>query len=96
MYTPHPIDTSSISLPSEIESLVEQLAEHVHDKWAQERIVQGWSYGPARDDEKRQHPSIVPYCELPDEEKVFDRVTAIEALKAVLALGWKISKSDPD
>jgi len=91
-YTPNPIDTSAISLPSELAPVVERLAEHVHDKWAQERIAQGWTLGPERNDQRKEHPSLVPYNELPELEKVFDRSTATESLKAVLAMGWRIER----
>jgi len=91
-YHPEPIDTSGVGLPEELQPLVEQLAEHVHDKWAEERVAQGWKYGPKRDDAKKEHPSLRPYAELPEEEKIFDRTTALESLKAVIALGWKIER----
>lgn len=91
-YSPSPIDTSGIALPDDLNSLVEQLAQHVHDRWAQERIAQGWSYGPQRDDDKKEHPSLVPYAELSESEKDLDRTTAIESLKAAIALGWTIGR----
>lgn len=47
-------------------------------------------YGPARNDELKQHPGLVPYDELSESEKEYDRVTAMEALKAIYALGYKI------
>jgi ryanodine receptor 2 len=89
-YTPSPIDTSNIDLPEDLTSLVEQLAEHVHDTWAENRIQEGWSHGPTRDDASKEHPCLVPYEELPETEKDYDRQTALEALKAVQALGYTI------
>jgi hypothetical protein len=90
MYEPKPIDTSKVQLPAGIDQLVERLAEHNHDIWAQQRIAQGWTYGPQRDDEKKHHPDLVPYAELPDGEKEYDRKTAVAILKAMVALGYKI------
>ncbi len=92
MYIPKPIDTSDIELPEEITELTEQIAENVHDNWAVERIADGWVYGEKRNDEKKTTPCLVPYNELPEREKDFDRVTAMQTLKTILALGYKIEK----
>ncbi len=92
MYTPKPIDTSGIELPKEITELTEKIAENVHENWAVERIADGWIYGEKRDDEKKTTPCLVPYGELPEREKDFDRVTAMESIKTILALGYKIEK----
>lgn len=92
MYTPKPIDTSGIELPKEIEELTEQIAENVHENWAASRIADGWTYGKKRDDEKKTTPCLVPYDELPENEKQVDRVTAMQSIKTILALGYKIEK----
>lgn len=92
-YQPQPIDTSPITLPQEIEPLFEKLAAHNHDVWASQRIADGWTYGPQRNDQRREHPCLVPYDQLPDSEKEYDRQTAREVLKAVLALGYRIEKA---
>lgn len=91
-YTPNPIDTSKVELTPEIIELIEKLAENTHDVWAAQRIAQGWSYGPQRDDARKETPCLVPYDELPDSEKVYDRQTAAETLKVVLTLGFEITK----
>ena len=91
-YTPHPLDTSDVKLPQELEVLVEQMAKNVHEVWAQTRIDQGWQYGAERNDAKKHHPCLVPYEELPESEKEYDRNTSIETLKLILKLGFKISK----
>ncbi len=79
-----------MTLAPELLALGEQLAEHVHECWAVERIAQGWTYGPQRDDAAKHHPCLVPYPDLSDEEKRFDRVTAQGTLKAILKLGFRI------
>ena len=89
-YKPAPIDTSAVSLPSELGELTEQLAANTHDLWAQQRLAEGWSYGPYRDDPNKRNPCLVPYEELPDSEKSYDRITAIGTLKAILSLGYRI------
>jgi len=92
MYDPQPIDTSSIRLSDALTVLTEKLAENNHDLWAQKRIAEGWIYGPHRDDAKKTHPDLVPYPELPESEKEYDRVTALETLKTIIALGFKIER----
>ena len=91
-YIPTPIDTTDVELSDELKQLVEQLARNVHDNWAIGRINDGWIYGPERNDELKQHPCLVDYDELPESEKEYDRNTAIETLKLILKLGWKIEK----
>lgn len=91
-YTPQPIDTSAIQLPEELEPLVEQMAKNVHVVWAAGRISEGWTYGENRDDEKKTHPCLVPYEELPEYEKEYDRNTAISTLRFILAQGFSIIK----
>ena len=91
-YIPQPIDRSDVELPKEMEQLVEEMSKNVHDVWAEARISQGWKYGKKRDDEKKTHPCLVPYDELPEEEKEYDRKTSIGTLKLILKLGFKVSK----
>ena len=91
-YTPQPIDTSDIQLPAELEELVEEMSKNVHDVWSETRISQGWTYGEQRDDALKTHPCLIPYEELPDSEKEYDRSTALETLKLILKLGYKITK----
>ncbi len=92
LYTPHPIDTSVITLSDELSALTERLAKNTHDHWAAQRIADGWTYGPQRDDEKKTHPDLVSYADLPESEKDYDRTTAIETLKAIVAMGYGIEK----
>lgn len=90
IYTPQPIDTSKVDLPEQLIGLAEQMAENVHDVWAATRISQGWEYGLERNDVEKKHPCLVPYDQLPEEEKVFDRNTSIETLRFIIAKGFKI------
>ena len=91
-YKPSPIDTSGVSLPPEIMDLREKLAQHAHDVWAAQRISEGWTYGPQRSDSAKQHPCLVPYADLPESEKEYDRAAALQTLKAIIALGYRVSK----
>lgn len=93
MYKPSPFDTSKIELPKELLALTEQIAEQVHETWSVGRIAEGWVYGEKRDDEKKTTPCLVPYNELPEAEKEYDRVTALQTLKLIVAMGYKIEKA---
>lgn len=94
IFIPQPIDINDIDLPKEMKKLVEEMAKNVHEVWAESRISQGWVYGEQRDDEKKTHPCLVPYEELPEEEKEYDRNTAISTLKFIMKLGYKITKEE--
>ncbi len=89
-YIPNPIDTTDIKLSEDILVLGEKLAENTHEVWAKNRTQQGWTYGEVRNDEKKTTPCLVPYWELSEEEKKYDRDTAIETLKLIIKLGYKI------
>ena len=91
-YIPQLIDTSDVELPVGLEQLVEKMSKNVHEVWAATRISQGWQYGETRNDQLKTHPCLIPYDELPEEEKVYDRNTCIETLKLIIKLGYKISK----
>ena len=89
-YQPRPIDTTKVKLSEPLLQLTEQLAENAHDNWAKRRLSEGWTWGPRRDDGAKKHPDLVPYDELSDSEKHYDRDTAMETLKAIIALGYRI------
>lgn len=92
MYEPKPIDTSDIILPEELLALTEKIAENVHDVWAIGRLAEGWVYGDVKDTEKKVTPLLVPYEDLPESEKDYDRKTALETLKLIVKLGYVISR----
>jgi RyR domain len=91
-YEPKPIDTSKVQLPEEILDLGERLAENAHDIYGRQRLADGWRYGPARNDTIKENPTLVPYKDLPESEKEYDRQIAMETLKAIIALGYRIEK----
>jgi len=91
-YKPDPIDVSTLELPKQLSDLTELLAKNAHDMWAALRIAEGWRYGPRRDDGKKEHPCLVPYEQLPESEKEYDRQSAMGTLKAILALGYRVER----
>lgn len=81
-------------MSDDLKQLTEQMACNVHDIWAIGRINDGWTYGPMRDDALKQSPCLVDYSDLPENEKEYDRNTAVETLKLILKLGWRIEKNN--
>lgn len=90
-YNPQPIDVADFDLDSSLEELTEAIAENAHDIWARARMDEGWTYGPVRDDAKKHHPDLVPYSKLPESEKEYDRIMAMNTLRLVRRLGYNIS-----
>lgn len=93
-YIPEPMDLSLVDLPESLIQLSERIAENVHEVWAKARIDEGWTYGEKRDDIHKKHPCLVPYDELPEEEKEYDRNTAMNTIKMVKKLGFRIEKEE--
>lgn len=91
-YTPRPINTEDIELPDGLVLLTEKIAANVHDVWAAGRISEGWRYGEKKDIDKKLTPLLVPYDELPESEKEYDRNTALETLRLIIKLGYRIEK----
>ena len=91
-YTPQPVSTDDVELSSELLWLTERMAANVHEVWAAGRIAEGWQYGQTHSYELKRHPCLVPYDELPESEKEYDRKTAMGTLKLVLKLGFKVVK----
>lgn len=89
-YTPQPIDTKGVVLPEELNELAEMIAKNVHEVWSAGRMKDGWTYGEERNDAELKHPCLVPYEELTESEKEYDRNTSIETLKLIVKLGFRI------
>lgn len=89
-YNPQPINVADIDLDVSLEELTEAIAENAHDIWARARMDEGWVYGPVRNDSLKQHPDLVPYSQLPDSEKEYDRIMAMNTLRLVRRLGFDI------
>jgi hypothetical protein len=94
-YEPRPIPTAHVKLQPEILNLTERLAEHSHDIWANQRFADGWALGPERNDTRKEHPSLVPYDQLSESEKQYDRNAALETIKAIVALGYTLTPPRP-
>ena len=92
VYEPSPIALDDVTLDDDLTELQEAIAENAHEIWAQNRTSQGWTYGPERNDPQKQTPDMVPYCNLPESEKLYDREMAMQTLKLVKKLGFEIKR----
>lgn len=91
-YYPHPIDLSGVTLDDELMELKEAMAENSHEVWAKKRCDEGWTYGKERDDSNKCHPDLLPYADLPESEKDYNRDNAIKTLLLVKKLGFDIRR----
>ena len=91
-YNPQPLNTSHVELSADLLGLTELLAKNTHEVWAAQRIAEGWQYGSERNDAGKLHPCLVAYEDLPESERVYDRNTAMETLKVIGLLGFKVEK----
>ena len=92
-YEPHPVKLENIMIDEDLEELQEAIAENAHEVWAEARIKEGWTYGRERDDIKKTHPDLIPYSALPDSEKEYDRLMALETIRLVKKLGFDIVRN---
>uniref|UniRef100_F6UA28 Ryanodine receptor 2 n=1 Tax=Ornithorhynchus anatinus TaxID=9258 RepID=F6UA28_ORNAN len=93
-FTPIPVDTSQVVLSPHLERIREKLAENIHELWVMNKVELGWQYGPVRDDNKRQHPCLVEFAKLPEQERNYNLQMSLETLKTLLALGCHVGISD--
>jgi len=93
-YQPSPVDTSSVKLPDTLLALTETIARNTHEVWAHKRMEEGWRYGERRDDVKKLHPNLIPYEQLAEEDKDYDRATAMNAIRLMVRLGYTITSPD--
>lgn len=91
-YDPKPLDLSDVLLDDDLLDLTETIAENTHEIWASERKKEGWSYGAERNDALKQNPDMVPYSDLPESEKDYDRKTAFDTLRLAKKLGFTVSR----
>lgn len=74
--------------------VLENISQNVHNQWMTRRLADGWKSGSERNDEKKEHPSLIPYEELSDEEKEYDRHTAKTVINYLLNNGYDIIKRE--
>lgn len=71
---------------------IELLARIEHRRWAAELYLDGWKYGDTRDDQKKLHPDLVPWEQLSEAVKDYDR-QPVKQIPSILAqLNWQIQR----
>ncbi len=56
-----------------------------HASWLSHKLADGWSYGPVKDEVKKEHPCLVPFHRLPREQQTKDHLF-ICTVRGVLGL----------
>lgn len=55
-------------------ALAGETAEELHESWCREKFADGWVYGPHKDAGIKSHPCLVPYSELPENQRLKDHM----------------------
>lgn len=92
-YEPKPMNTDDVQLAPDLLELREVLARNIHELWARQRMNEGWQWGATYDKGARTHPNLVDYDQLAEIDKDDDRVMALETLKVLTGLGYRISRT---
>ena len=92
LYIPNPICVEDVELPNEIAVLTEYNAENTHEEWAKQRLKEGWTFATKTNKKLKQSFDLVPYCELIDSEKEYDRKMALNTLKLLYKMGYSINR----
>jgi len=92
-YIPQPLDTSKIEISPDLSELTELLAGNIHEVWAQQRLAEGWKYGANRNDHLKEHPCLIPYEDLSENEKEYDRNTAMETIRFLISQDYEIKRN---
>ena len=91
-YVPNPINVDDIVLPEKIAELTEYIAENTHEEWAKQRFKEGWTFAPKTNKKLKQSFDLIPYCELLDSEKEYDRKMAMNTLRVLYKIGYRLEK----
>lgn len=89
-YIPKPINVDDVLLSNDVAALTEYIAENAHEEWAKQRLKEGWTFAPKTNKKRKQSFDLVPYCELLDKEKEYDRKMAMNTLKVLYKFGINI------
>ena len=87
-YNPQPIDVESITLNPELEELTDFIAENAHDVWAKDKKADGYTYAPV--DDKTHNHYLKPFSMLSEKDKEPDRRMAINTIKLLKRMGYRI------
>ncbi|RXN33037.1 ryanodine receptor 2-like protein [Labeo rohita] len=83
-----------VEYPPQLEQIKERLAENLHELWIIDKIEQGWTYGPVKDESKKVHPCLVEFSKLPDQERIHNLQSSENILRYELWNGYKPAPVD--
>jgi len=72
---------------------LELLARMEHDRWWADRILDGWTHNPVRDNQRKFHPNLVPYDELTEPIKQLDRDSVLQMVEILDGEGYVMTNS---
>jgi hypothetical protein len=61
--------------------------EESHENWMKQKLADGWVWGETKSPESKQHPCLVPFHELPVEQRAKDHIF----VAVVLAMGYELT-----
>lgn len=76
--------------PGVLEENIELLAKAEHDGWMEQKFKRGWKLGSPRDDTRKIHNALIPYNDLPENDKKKDRNSVRSYPDIVKLAGYKI------
>lgn len=69
-----PLDQRNSSITGVNRAKLGHTPEQLHESWMSDKLHEGWTYGPEKDPERKEHPCLIPYSELPAEQRLKDAV----------------------
>jgi len=69
-----------------------QLSKAEHDRWANEKLANGWTYAPVRDNALKHHPMLIPFDRLPLAEQQKDTNVVNNIIPLLRSVGLKVVK----
>ncbi len=76
------------------ETDIETMALMEHERWCQELRRGGWNYGPERDDARKTHPALVPWTDLPENEKDKNREFIRDLPQLLSRAGFQVQRTN--
>ncbi len=86
------LSADKIQLPEFVPDDVERMAEMEHGRWNVERFDSGWRYGEKKDEARKLSPYLVPWQQVPDSIKVYDREAVRTWPKILAQAGFQVSR----
>ncbi|XP_075257500.1 ryanodine receptor 2-like isoform X3 [Convolutriloba macropyga] len=89
-YKPAPYDIAIVQLGPVMSKLVELLAENTHNIWAEAKIARSWTHGAQDSASMKRTPLLTEYKNLDPVARKGVRNSAVEAIKLIVVLGYRI------